>query len=109
MQMKNKWDLKLHSWYAHLVNLYFCNHKKTDLRTNKELLLKGVKYLAYTTALLFTAPVVLYQAFKNQEHPWYIPVLILGGILAISAIVMGFYSIKTIIDALFGKKSDVKN
>jgi hypothetical protein len=107
--MKNKWVLKLHSIYAHLVNSYFCIHKKTDLRTNKELLLKGVKYLAYTTALLFTAPVVLYQAFKNQEHSWYIPVLILGGILAISAIVMGFYSIKTIIDALFGKKSDVKN
>jgi hypothetical protein len=79
------------------------------LRTNKELLLKGVKYLAFTTALLFTAPIVLFQAFKNQDHPWYIPVLILGGILAISAIVMGFYSIKTIIDALFGKKSNVKN
>lgn len=83
--------------------------RKTSLHTNKELLLKGVKYLAYTTALLFTAPVVLYQAFKNQDHPWYIPILILGGILAISAIVMGFYSIKTIIDALFGKKSKVKN
>ncbi|NNJ89702.1 MAG: hypothetical protein HKP53_09890 [Eudoraea sp.] len=79
------------------------------MRTNKELLLKGVKFLAYTTALLFTAPVVLYQAFKNQDHPWYIPVLVLGAILAISAIVMGFYSIKTIIDALFGKKSKVKN
>ena len=95
--------------YANLVNSYFCIHKKADLRTNKELLLKGVKYLAFTTALLFTAPVVLFQAFKNQDHPWYIPVLIIGGILAISAIVMGFYSIKTIIDALFGKKSNVKN
>jgi len=79
------------------------------LRTNKELLLKGVKYLAYTTALLFAAPVALYQAFKNQDHPWYIPVLIIGCILAVSAIAMGFYSIKTIIDALFGKKTNRNN
>jgi DMSO reductase anchor subunit len=74
------------------------------LHTNKELLLKGLKFLAYTVALMFSAPVVLFQAFKNQEHPFYIVVLILGIILAIAAIVMGFYSIKTVIDALFGKK-----
>jgi len=74
------------------------------LNTNKELLLKGLKFLAYTVALMFSAPVVLFQAFKNQEHPFYIPVLILGIVLAIAAIVMGFYSIKTVIDALFGKK-----
>jgi len=74
------------------------------LNTNKELLLKGLKFLAYTVALMFSAPVVLFQAFKNQEHPFYIPVLILGIVLAIAAILMGFYSIKTVIDALFGKK-----
>lgn len=53
---------------------------------------------------MFSAPVVLFQAFKNQEHPFYIAVLILGIVLAIAAIVMGFYSIKTVIDALFGRK-----
>jgi DMSO reductase anchor subunit len=74
------------------------------LNTNKELLLKGLKFLAYTVALMFSAPVVLFQAFKNQDHPFYIAVLILGILLAIAAIVMGFYSIKTVIDALFGKK-----
>jgi hypothetical protein len=75
------------------------------LRTNKELLLKGLKYLAYTVALMFTAPIVLYQAFKNQEHAFYIAVLILGIILAVAAIGMGFYSIKTVVDSLFGKKN----
>lgn len=78
-------------------------------RTNKELLLKGIKYLAYTVALMFTAPVVIYQAFKNQEHPWYLPVLIVGAILALAAIAMGFYSIKTVVDALFGKASRKEN
>lgn len=52
---------------------------------------------------MFSGPVVLYQAFKNQDHPWYIPVLVLGVFLALSAIAMGFYSIKTLVDALFGK------
>lgn len=77
-------------------------------RTNKELLIRGLKFLAYTVALMFTAPVVLYQAFKNQDHPWFLPVLIAGGILALSAIAMGFYSIKTVVDALFGKPSPKK-
>jgi hypothetical protein len=71
------------------------------MRTNKELIIKGVKYLAYTLALMFTAPVVLYQAFKNSEHSFYIPVLIAGFILAIGAIAMGFYSIKVLLDGIF--------
>ena len=71
------------------------------MRTNKKILMKGVKYLIYTVGLMFLAPVVLYQAFKNQEHPLFIPVLVLGLILAIAAIAMGFYSIKILIQALF--------
>ena len=65
------------------------------------MLMKGVKSLLYTVALMFLAPLVLYQAFKNQEHPLYIPVLILGLILAVVAIWKGFSSIKILIQALF--------
>ncbi|MCX2720069.1 DUF6095 family protein [Lentiprolixibacter aurantiacus] len=71
------------------------------MRTNKKLLMKGVKNLVYTLGFMFIAPVVLYQAFKNQEHPLFIPVLILGLILAIAAIGKGFYSIKILMQALF--------
>ena len=71
------------------------------MSTNKQRLLKGVKNLIYTVGLMFLAPVVLYQAFKNQEHPMFLPVLILGVILAIAAIGMGFYSIKIMMQALF--------
>jgi len=72
------------------------------MRTDKQLLLKGIKYLMYTLGLMFLAPVVLYQAFKNQDHPFYIPVLIIGLLLAIAAVGMGFYSIKVFMNALFG-------
>ncbi len=74
------------------------------MNTDKDLLVKGIKYVAYAIALMFTAPVVIYQAFKNEEHPLYWPVLIVGLILGVAAIAMGFYSIKVILDSLFGKK-----
>jgi len=72
------------------------------MRTNKTVLIKGIKYLAYTILLMFSAPLVLWQAFKNEGHPFYIPVLIVGFILAISAIAMGFYSIKVLMEGIFG-------
>ena len=74
------------------------------MKTDKDLLVKGIKYLAYTMALMFSAPVVIYQAFKNEENPLYWPVLIVGLILGVAAIAMGFYGIKVILDSLFGKK-----
>ena len=74
------------------------------MRTDKTRLIKGLKYLAYTVALMFTAPVVLYQAFKNQEHAFYVPVLVVGIILAVAAISLGFFSVKTMVDAFFGKR-----
>ncbi|GGW42890.1 DUF6095 family protein [Arenibacter certesii] len=78
------------------------------MRTNKDLLVKGLKFLAYTLLLMFTAPVVIYQAFKNEDHPLYWPVLIFGLILAIGAVSLGFYGIKTIMDSLFNKNSTNK-
>ena len=74
------------------------------MHTDKDLLIKGLKYIAYTIALMFSAPVVLYQAFKNEGHPFFWPVLVVGFILAILAIGMGFYSIKIIMDSLFKKE-----
>jgi hypothetical protein len=71
--------------------------------TDKNTLIRGIKYLAYTVLLMFTAPFAIYQAFKNQEHPLYLPVLIIGLILAIAAIALGFYGIRTIIKALFSR------
>ena len=58
------------------------------MKTDKDLLIKGVKHFAYTFLLMFTAPIILWQAFKNQEHTFYIPVLIVGLLLAIAAIAL---------------------
>ena len=74
------------------------------MHTNKPLLIKGLKYLAYTVLLMFSAPFAIYEAFKNQEHPLYWPVLIFGLILGVAAIGLGFWGIKTVVDAFFGKR-----
>ncbi len=78
------------------------------MHTNKDLLIKGLKHLGYTTLLMFIAPILFYQAFKNEGHPFYWPVVILGAIAAIAAIAMGFYSIKVFMDAIFTKKENRK-
>ncbi|MCF8715786.1 hypothetical protein JM658_13200 [Joostella atrarenae] len=72
--------------------------------TDRELFFKSLKYFAYTVMLMFLAPTVIYQAFKNQTHPWYMPVLIIGIVLAIGAIAMGFYSLRVIMRSFFGDK-----
>ncbi len=92
-----------YSWW-NITNLPIFTSKSLSLKTDKVLLVKGLKRLAITVMLMFTGPVVLYQAFKNQDHPFYIPVLVIGALIALGAIVMGFLGIKTLVDALFGKK-----
>lgn len=69
--------------------------------TNKKILAKGVKYLAGALPLAAIGPVVIYSAFNNQEHPWYIPILIFGILAAIGSIFLMFLGISTIMKAVF--------
>ncbi len=74
------------------------------MNPNHELFFKSIKYFGFTIALMFSAPFALYQAFKNQNHPLYLPVLVLGLIMALAAIALGFYSVKLLVDYIFYKK-----
>lgn len=69
--------------------------------TNKEVLYKGLKFLAGSLPLVIIGPSVIYSAFNNQDHPLYIAVLILGIIAFIGAILLMFKGILTIMKALF--------
>lgn len=73
-------------------------------RTNKELLGKGVQRMAIALIFMFISPVIIHSAFKNQDHPLYIPILILGLAGAGYAIFMAFKGIRTIMNSMFGKK-----
>ena len=74
-------------------------------RTDKELLVKGLKSFGFTMAAMFLGPFLIYEAFKNEGHFLYIPVLILGIFVAGLAIYLGFRSVNIVMDAVFGKKS----
>ena len=74
------------------------------MKTDKELLIKSLFSLGYTLLLMFAAPLVLFQAFKNEGSALYSFVLQFGLVLAVAAIVMGFYSIHVMMNAIFGAR-----
>ena len=67
----------------------------------KNKLTSGFKKLLITLFLMFTGPVILYQAFSNVGHQWYYIVLILGLILCILSLITFFSGIKSIINHIF--------
>ena len=71
------------------------------MHTDKEKLLKGIKLMGATLVLLVTAPLILNSSFKNQDHVYFIPVLVIGIFLLVAAIYFGFRGIKTLMRALF--------
>lgn len=74
------------------------------MSTNKQLLVKGVRYLAFALPLMFLGPSVIHSSFKNQEHPLYIPILGLGIIFCMLSVFLMFKGIQTIMKSLFDGK-----
>lgn len=71
---------------------------------NKLLFQKGLKKMSFFLLCSFTGPFIVHQAFKNQGHPLYLPVLIFGILLLIVAFYFGFSGIKTLVNALLGQR-----
>jgi len=74
-------------------------------RTNKELLVTGLKKMGISLILMFVGPAFIHIAFSNKEKPLYIPLLILGVLGSIAAIYFAFKGINTIMDSMFKKNS----
>lgn len=72
------------------------------------LLKKGLKRMASFMILAFTGPVIIHQAFQNEGHPLYYPVLIVGLIVTAISIIMGFWGIRTITNGLLGPRNAKK-
>ncbi|ESU26611.1 hypothetical protein FLJC2902T_25850 [Flavobacterium limnosediminis JC2902] len=71
------------------------------MATNKTLLVKGIRYLAFSLPLMFIGPSIIHSSFKNQGHPFYIPILGLGVIFCIGSMFLMFRGIQTMIKGLF--------
>tara|TARA_B100000989_G_scaffold109961_1_gene80677 strand:- start:112 stop:342 length:231 start_codon:yes stop_codon:yes gene_type:complete len=71
---------------------------------NKPLLQSGLKKMSLFLVCCFLGPVIVHQAFKNQNHPLYFPVLILGFLFLIIALYYGFSGIKSLVNAILGEQ-----
>jgi hypothetical protein len=69
--------------------------------TNKELLSKGIKYLAGALPLLFIGPSIIYNAFINKENVWHYLILAIGIGACLGAMYLMFTGLNTIMKALF--------
>ena len=65
--------------------------------------MSGFKRLLITVFLMFVGPTILFQAFKNEEHQWYMIVLAIGLIICATAIFTLFSGIMSIIKHIFEK------
>lgn len=76
-------------------------------RTNKDVLVIGLKKMGMSLLFMFLGPTLLYVAFSNQEKALYIPILIAGIAICVCAIYFAFKGINTIMDSMF--KSNESN
>ncbi|RWX00487.1 DUF6095 family protein [Flavobacterium cerinum] len=74
------------------------------MATDKKILAKGIRYLSGALPLFFIGPVVIHSSFKNEKHFLFIPVLGIGIVLCILAMLLMFKGLKTIMNSLFDKE-----
>lgn len=71
------------------------------MATNKELLSKGIKYLAWALPLLFIGPSLIYNAFINKQNGWHYLVLAFGIVICVGSVYLIFLGLKTMMRSLF--------
>lgn len=74
-------------------------------KTDKDVLLKGLKKMGISLIFMFLGPTLIYIAFSNKEKSLYIPILILAIIISTLAIYFAFKGIKIILDSMFKQNS----
>ena len=70
---------------------------------NTNLFKKSLRKIFYFMILCFVSPVIIMQAFNNQENVLFFPVLLFGIFLSSTAIIIGFIGINQLVKSLFGK------
>lgn len=70
---------------------------------NREILNKGLRFLAGSLPTLFIGVFFLNSSFKNQKSPLFWPVLIVSALICALAVYLMFKGINTIMKSIFGK------
>jgi hypothetical protein len=74
-----------------------------ESKTDKNLLVKGLKTMGFSLACMFFGPLLIHLAFSNKEKPLYIPILMISIIICGMSIYLAFKGINTILDSIFNK------
>jgi hypothetical protein len=68
--------------------------------TDKILLNKGIKFLAYALPLFFIGPSVIYNAFQNKDNAWHYLVLAIGIVRCFGAVYFAFKGLATVVRSM---------
>jgi hypothetical protein len=68
-------------------------------KTNKEKLMKGVRFLAIAFPFIFAGPIVMTLAF-GKDDPW---LLVLAAALVLTAFYFGIRGLTTVLSAFFDR------
>ena len=79
--------------------------KVAENKTDRELLVNGLKKMGLSIIFMFLGPTLIYIAFSNKEKPLYIPILIMAIAICALAIYFVFKGIMIILDSMFKKNS----
>ena len=71
------------------------------MSTDKEVLTKGIKYIAWALPLYFIGPSVIYNAFINKHTNWHYLVLGIGIIACLASMYLMFVGLKIIMKGIF--------
>lgn len=77
--------------------------KMEEIKTDKVVLIKGLKKMGLSLIFMFLGPTLIYIAFSNKEKPLYIPILIIAILICGLAIYFAFKGLMTILDSIFKK------
>ena len=80
----------------------FCQNKN-NISVNKIILTKGLRILLGSLPTLFVGVFILNSSFKNQKHPLFIYVAILGVLVCGFSVYLMFKGINTIMKSMFEK------
>jgi small neutral amino acid transporter SnatA (MarC family) len=83
--------------------IFILAKNKYNMSVNKTILNKGLRVLLGSLPTLFLGVFILNSSFKNQNHPLFIYVAILGIIICGFSVYLMFKGINTIMKSMFEK------
>jgi hypothetical protein len=74
-------------------------------RTDKTILIKGIKTLVFALLSLFIGPILMTMALSDKENTLYLPLLIVDSIICAMAVFLIFKGIRIIMSSMFKKNN----